>query len=309
MAVATDGGGSIRRPASHCGLVGFKPSNGLVKRGGGLPELFLDHEAVGGITRTVADARNLMSVLAGINLEAPAQPKDAHEVRILFVPRFGEHPVDGHIALRVKLAASHFSALGFRVEEASVFTLADRINTLWTTLSATALAWVMDDAQRCPELGLPAGTVPDTSLCGDGSRATLRAGQAATAVNMFDLLSAVQLLKRELDGLFSHHDFILTPATAAMPWPVEDTHPSEIAGQAVGPRGHAVFTGFVNAAGLPAIALPCGWVSGLPTGFQLVGPSGSDTALLALAGQYEKAYPWAEVWPDLPISSATPSQP
>lgn len=299
MALATDGGGSIRRPASHCGLVGFKPSAGLVERSGGLPELFLSHEVVGGITRSVADARSLSAVLAGKALDAPAKSGAADKVRILFVPRFGTHPVDDGIAVQAKLAASHFAALGCQVEEAAVFTLADRINALWPSLSATALAWMMGDSQRCPEFGLPAGTAPDTSVCGEGSQATLRAGQTATAADMFELLTAVQEIKRKLDALFTRHDFILTPATAAMPWPVEETHPSSIAGQPVGPRGHAVFTGFVNAAGLPAIALPCGSVGGLPTGFQLVGPKGSDAALLAIAQQYEAAYPWAGLWPDI----------
>ncbi len=300
MAVATDGGGSIRRPASHCGLVGFKPSSGLVERSGGLPELFLGHEVVGGIARSVADVRNLTAAMAGTPLDRPANRHAADKPRILFVPRFGDHPVDGGIAVQAKQAASRFMALGYQVEEAPVFTLADQINALWPFLSATALAWVLGDSQRCPELGLSAGTAPDTSACGEVSQATLRAGRAATAVNMFDLLTAIEALKRKLDALFTQHDFILTPATAAMPWPVEQTHPSEIAGQAVGPRGHAVFTGFVNAAGLPAIALPCGSVGGLPTGFQLVGPSGSDALLLAIAEQYEEAYPWADQWPDYP---------
>ena len=181
MAVATDGGGSIRRPASHCGLVGFKPSAGLVARSGGLPELFLDHEVVGAIARSVTDVRNLTAVLAGTGLELPPRQKAADKVRILFVPRFGMHPVDGDIAVRVRQAANHFAALGCQVEEAADFTLADRVNALWPSLSATALAWMLGDSQRCPELGLPAGTAPDTSTCGEVSQATLRAGQAATA--------------------------------------------------------------------------------------------------------------------------------
>lgn len=80
LAVATDGGGSTRRPASHCGLVGFKPSASLVPRGGGLPEIFLGYEVVGAIGRNLADVRTLMGVLAEADLAASAQP-----ARILYV--------------------------------------------------------------------------------------------------------------------------------------------------------------------------------------------------------------------------------
>lgn len=116
---------------------------------------------------------------------------------------------------------------------------------------------------------------------------------------MFEILAAVQTLNRRLDTLFALHDFILTPATAALPWAAEQTHPPDIAGQAVGPRGHAVFTAFANAAGLPAIAMPCGFVRGLPTGFQLIGRAGADGPVLALAQQYEHAHPLMDRWPDL----------
>ncbi|SDE15369.1 Amidase [Belnapia rosea] len=70
--------------------------------------------------------------------------------------------------------------------------------------------------------------------------------------------------------------------------------PAVIDGQAVGPRGHAVFTNFANLAGLPGIALPGRpSVSGLPIGFQLVGPTGADGLLCALAREWEAAEPWA----------------
>ena len=100
---------------------------------------------------------------------------------------------------------------------------------------------------------------------------------------------AIQTLERRLHDIFAEYDAILTPATAALPWPAADSHPQEIDGRKVGPRGHAIFTAFANAAGLPAIAMPSGWVGDLPTGFQLVGPRGADATVLALAQSYEEA--------------------
>jgi len=84
----------------------------------------------------------------------------------------------------------------------------------------------------------------------------------------------------------------LTPAAAALPWPAGETHPALIDGREVGPRGHAVFAGFANAAGLPAIAVPCGFAGGLPVGMQLVAREGADDGLLALARSFERAHPW-----------------
>lgn len=293
LALASDGGGSIRRPASHCGLVGFKPSAGLVPRAGGLPEIFLDYEVAGGIGRKVADVRQVMAVLAARELAAFA-PGPA---RILYVPRFAGHPVDADIALQVQQAARHFEALGHVVDEAASFDLAEEVNALWPTLSSAGLAWMFSRAANWPEFGLGEAQKVDVSLCGAAAQAALREGQAAGATALFVLLDAVQTLKRRLDDLFSTHDFILTPATAALPWAAEQTHPSDINGQPVGPRGHAVFTAFANAAGLPAVAVPCGWVCGLPTGFQLLGQAGADAAVLAMAQQYELAHPWSQYWP------------
>lgn len=293
LALATDGGGSIRRPASHCGLVGFKPSMGMVPRGGGLPDIFLDYEVAGGIGRSVEDVRMLTGVLAG----APLIASPPQAARILFVPRFGAHPVDAGIAAQVRAAAEHFEALGHRVQEAPSFDLAEEVNAMWPLLSAIGLAWMFESAGIWPGLGWRDGQAPDAGLCGDAARGALAQGRAADGASMFGVLAAVQRMRQALDALFAVHDFILTPATAAMPWAADQTHPATIDGQAVGPRGHAVFTAFANAAGLPAIAVPCGEVDGMPTGFQLVGRAGADAAVLALARQIELAYPRAARWP------------
>lgn len=296
LALATDGGGSIRRPASHCGAVGFKPSPGLVPRAGGLPRMFLDFEVAGGIGRSVEDVRRLVGVLAATDLVA-STPGPA---RILFVPRFGRHPIDFGIAARVREAATRFEESGHHVEEALHFDLAERINVLWPTLSAAGLAWMLDAPSRWPEFGLEPGGTLDVAACGDAAAASLRAGREAGAASLFDLLAEVEVVKRALEDVFARHDFILTPATAALPWPAQRTHPETIAGAAVGARGHAVFAALANAAGVPAIALPYGFVHELPTGFQLIGRSGADAALLALAAQFERAHPWGERWPDVP---------
>jgi aspartyl-tRNA(Asn)/glutamyl-tRNA(Gln) amidotransferase subunit A len=293
LALATDGGGSTRRPASHTGLVGFKPSAGLIARGGGLPEIFLEYEVPGILGRHVSDIQGLASVLAERGL-ARASSRPA---RILYVPRFANHPVEPGIARRVAEAARQLASLGHAVEEAAPADWAEEINEVWPVLSGAGLAWMLRDAARFPELRMPAGQAPDLSLCGPSAQANAAQGAGADASALFAAFAAIHVLRKRMDEVFSHCDFILTPATAALPWPAQQSHPAEIDGATVGPRGHAVFTAFANAAGLPAIALPCGFVDALPTGFQLVARPGADAALLALALQYEQAFPWHAHWP------------
>jgi aspartyl-tRNA(Asn)/glutamyl-tRNA(Gln) amidotransferase subunit A len=85
-----------------------------------------------------------------------------------------------------------------------------------------------------------------------------------------------------------------------LPWPAQEAYPARIDGQDVGPRGHAIYTGWVNAAGLPGLALPTAPSNeGLPIGMQLIGAYGSDDALLDLGAAYEDVAPWADRWPRL----------
>lgn len=296
LAVGTDGGGSIRRPASHTGLLGFKPSRGQVARRGGVPELFLDFEEIGGFARDADSLIELMSVLAP-GLDAQAARATPAPLRILHVPRFANHPVDGAITQAVEAAARQLRAIGHTVDHAGRFDLAERANALWGHMSAAGLSWLMRTAPAHPELG---NTPPDENLIGPSLRDILAQGRALTAADLFDLLSARDALQRDLADLFGSYDLLLTPATAALPWPVGQTHPPRIDGQDVGPRGHAVFTPMANAAGLPAAAVPSGMVGHLPTGFQLIGPVGSDHRVLATARQYLSHYPWAPRWPEAP---------
>ena len=282
IALGTDGGGSIRRPASHTNLVGLKPSRGRVPRADGLPQIFLDFEAAGPLARCVDDLVTVMEVIG----RGAVQTKAIRPARILYVPRFADHPVDPQIATLTDAAAGQFAALGHEVTTAQRFDLAEAVNQRWALLAQVGLAWLVEHPQE-----LSRGPF-DPALFGPAMQANADVGHAASARDLFDLLFEVERLRVELASLFERFDVLLTPAAAALPWPANETHPPRIAGREVGPRGHAVFTAFANAAGLPAIALPCGFVDGLPVGLQLVACEGGDDALLALAHQFERAHPW-----------------
>lgn len=293
IALATDGGGSIRRPASHGGLVGLKPTVGRVPRRDGFPPILLDLEVIGPIARTVADLAATMAVISRRDPDVvPASGfgplEDGAETgarRILFVPTFSGAPVDPEIAASVAEAADRLRGLGHAVERGDGFDLADPLNAAWPAIAQTGLAWLV---------GREPGTFADL---GPDIRDMAERGARLAGTDYFDALHAALQLRERLSLFFRDYDAILTPTAAALPWPRGETHPPTIDGQSVGPRGSAIFTGFVNAAHLPAITVPCRPSgTGLPIGFQLVAPWGGDEALIAVARAYEAAHPWRHSW-------------
>ena len=111
---------------------------------------------------------------------------------------------------------------------------------------------------------------------------------AAGGSALFEILVEINALKHRRDALFARCDVLLMPATAALPWAAEQSHPETTSRP--GPPGHAIFTGFANEVGLPTIAMPWGHVDGLPTGFQLAAPAGRDRMLLAHSREFERGY-------------------
>jgi aspartyl-tRNA(Asn)/glutamyl-tRNA(Gln) amidotransferase subunit A len=176
--------------------------------------------------------------------------------------------------------------MGHHVEQGDApFTL-DELGALFGPVGQAGLAWLL--AER--------GGEPEAPLL----REMAAAGRALSAAALFAALDGIAAFRRRMAAFFGAWDLILTPAAAALPWPADQVAPPTIDGVAVGPRGHAVFTNFANLAALPGIALPCEPAeSGQPIGFQLVGPSGSDGLLCALAAEWEAAHPWAARWPAL----------
>ena len=295
LALGTDGGGSIRRPASHTGLVGFKPSRGRVARADGLPQLLLDFEVIGPMARTTCDVVLMMATIAAPHPRDPASAEFAagpwalpprKPCRILYVPRFGEAPVDPEIAASVERAARTLADLGHAVTEATAPFDADAFNASWPVVSQSGLAALLNRMSNWRELVAP----PLVEMADAGSR--LR------ATELFDALGEIARMRERLGEAFANYDVLMTPSAAALPWPAQEVFPPKIDGRAVGPRGHAVFTAFVNAAGCPGISVPCEpSAAGLPIGFQLVAAPGNDERLCVLAQEYETAQPWADRWP------------
>ena len=311
LALATDGGGSIRRPCAHTGCVGLKPSTGRVPRSRGFPVFLHDFEVAGPIGRTVDDLVLAMRELSPWSAEdsrsAPFQalpfcvPDQPAPARVALLNGLGDAPVDADSAAAAEESWQALSRLGHApvalgpAQRATLVQAMAEINDVaWPVLSGGGLAWLMatHHAGREHELS--------PSLA-----AMLEQGRQRSGADLMGALRAVARLRDVLSLLMQDIDCLLLPSAAAQPWPAREPYPALIDGRPAGPRGHAIFTAFVNAAGQPALALPAGLgASGMPLGIQLVGRHGADGWLCAIGRQLEKAHPVAPLWERQPMHEA-----
>lgn len=297
LAIAQDGGGSIRRPASHTGLVGLKPSLSAWPRQHMLPGLLLDFDVIGPVARTVADARLLFDALRGPAAAdrssmaaawAAGLPRPLRPLRLLYVEQLNANPLDRQIADSCRRAVQRLAELGHQVEHGALPLDVGFILEAWPQIGQVGLAAMFDEH---PDWEAQAGTK---------YREAAELGRGVPGPRVWQIMDRVRRLRAESATLFERFDVVVMPAAAALPWPAMEPYPSVIDGQAVGPRGHAVYTGWVNAAGLPGLALPAApSAEGLPIGLQLIGAYGRDALLLDLGEAYEAIAPWADRWPAL----------
>jgi aspartyl-tRNA(Asn)/glutamyl-tRNA(Gln) amidotransferase subunit A len=325
--VGTDGGGSVRRPASYTNLVGLKTSIGLIPRGDGLPQLLLDMETIGPITRTVRDQALLLDALAGPDprdhtslrhVARPAQEagfmaalnQPVAPLRILAVGRIGGAPVDPAITERFGEMVALMTTLGHAVTVGPMPFDVQPVYDHWTTIADLGLALLR---RNVPEMAEKA-----SNKYVDWAR------KDYSATHLLEVIEAIGTLRNQAALAFSDteypaggtentgntgFDIIMTPSSAAMPWSTDLPFPPEINGVAAGPRGSALFSGWVNACGHPAISLPAPRAaSGLPVGVQFTANLGQDALLLQLAQQVEQALPWRDDWPPLATQPARATQ-
>lgn len=286
VTLGTDGGGSIRRPACHCGLLGLKPTAGRVARQGGLPIILDDAEVIGPIARTVDDLAATLSIIQGpldedrLSVGVPGpheEPPPPRGLRILYVPRVAQWEVEAPVAASCAEAARKLAALGHGVTEGALPVDIALFEKHWPVIGAAGLAWVLrgKDWQ---------GRIGETYV------EMMALAETLSAADYVDAMNAFREVQAQFARAFRAWDVIVTPSAGALPWDATK----------YGPPYHRAFTGIVNAGGLPGLNLPVDPApDGLPIGVQLVGPHGADWKLIALARQYEAAYPWAQRWPSV----------
>lgn len=282
LALATDAGGSIRRPAAHTGLVGLKPSRGRVPQGPGFAEPVFGNGVLGPMTRTVADALLMLEVIERFDpRDADAVPLpstawrgvDPGRLRIAFSPRLGlDVAVDPKVAGAVAGTVDKLRARGLAIRDADPAWPADTSERSVMPLQEVGLAALYGERFRSePELFDPSiGAQIERGLGYDGPAI----GRA---------LVARERIAQAVAGFFVDHDLLLCPTVPCVPWTVGEDGPATIDGRPVDGRGHAVFTPLLNHAGVPACSVPCGLVDGLPVGLQIIGRRFADAEVMALA--------------------------
>lgn len=280
LAHGSDLGGSLRNPASFCGVVGLRPSVGLVP-GGTLQDPFDTLFVEGPMARTVADCALFLDAMAASGEHRRAAERPRAPMRVAWSKDLGVTPVDPAVARVAEAAARRFEALGAVVEEANPdFSGA---HEAFKTLRAIGFAASMRDLYDRHRDKLKPDVVWNI--------------EAAFSLTGADVAQAVETRARiaqDTAVFFETYDVLCTPATIVPPFDA-DTRSVE----RVGDHRFETYVDWlaivfaVTLTGHPAMSLPCGVVEGgLPVGLQLVGAPRGEAALLAYAAALEAAIGW-----------------
>ena len=292
-AIGTDTGGSIRIPASLCGVVGFKPTFGRVSTRGVFPLSWnLDH--VGPLARCVRDAALIMQVIAVYDPDDPAAIKmlEGNYLRHLANDMKGRKIAlgigayidtsDPEVLKAVHAAAKVLESLGCKVKEVDVSWMEEAALANVTMLRADGAAVHRDRLKEHPD------------WFGDDIRRRLEDG-AKTSSTDYVLARRTQTeVKKRCEQFFESHDFLITPTTPIAAPTIEGHDAVEQAARLTR------FTAPFNLAGLPALSLPCGFTKeGLPIGLQIVSRAWADAKVLNAGYAFEQATEWHQHKPNL----------
>ena len=286
-ALGSDTGGSIRIPASLCGVVGLKPTYGRISLRGILPLSWnLDH--AGPLTRSVKDAALLLQVLAGYDDNDPSCvytpvgnylegiEDDVKGMQIALVTGKFVEVGDPEVLKAVREAACVFESFGARVEEVDVEWLYEAANVNGQLVQSDGAAFHHERLAQNPE------------LFGTDVRQRLEEGCARTS-SKYALARRKQVeLRRRSEQFFRQYEAILLPSTAIAALPINDIENSASQAPAL-----TRFTAPFNLTGLPALSVPCGFTrESLPIGLQIVCGHWQESKTLRLGYAYEHATEW-----------------
>ncbi len=308
FAPGSDGGGSIRIPAAACGLVGLKPSRGLVPAGSGI-------DSIGGlavkgpIARTVTDVALLLDAMIGrrnghIDHHFALRAPDENDGDLLGAAVRGEGrfsigvlanspfedsmdiAVAPEASAAVSVALAHLGSIGHGIEDV-------RLDHDGVYLEAFRRLW-----------RISAATIPveddRLDLLEPVTRHLVRSGRDLGAREVAETLSVLAAFERSVIAQFSAFDVVITPTLAQTPRPVGFFDTEDADRNFVQQCQYSPFTSFVNVAGLPAITLPVAETAdGLPMGVQLIGRPGGESTLLALGSQLERRIRWHQRTPPI----------
>lgn len=276
LALVTDAGGSTRRPASFCGIAGFKPGIGTVPRLGGFPALAQDLQVIGSLARSFDDLSLLHDVISGPDPRDPssfAPPVMSREGggRILIAISLGGYPVDPFCRAAAFAVAEALSEMGHEIDGAEDIWDPEEIEEIFGTLIRVGIARVVETHDDWRDRVTPA------------SRALAEQGFEVSATRYVRALERIRDLRERIDARLVGISAIVTPVAASGTWPIGLPAPTHIDGQEVPASAGRIFATAVNVLGLPAISVPAARDrAGMPYGAQVVVPRYRDRAALDL---------------------------
>ncbi len=304
MAHGNDGGGSIRIPASCCGLFGLKPTRARNPKGpyvGDVMGGFVEEHA---LTRSVRDSAALLDATSG---PEPGDPYYAPPKKRPFLDEVGANPGKLRIAFSAKTiagvephpdcvaamedAAKLCQDLGHHVEEATpALKFADQL-TNWFTV-----VWTGGLVSTIELVSMLSGKKPDPADYEPLTWTLYEVGKKFSAGDYLSTVSMLQMMSRQVAAFMADYDIILTPTLGLPPVPLGTFDPPADNPMAAFGKGaeFVPYTPICNVTGQPAMTVPLNWnEAGLPIGSHFVGRFGDEATLFRLAAQLEQARPWA----------------
>ena len=291
LAEGTDLGGSLRVPASFCGLVGLRPSPGLVPT---VPSDWPEDDlsVTGPMGRTVADVALMLEAISGPSAEFPlahfragcdytgaVERGPAEGARVAYVADLAGLGTDPALERVCREAAESLSDSGVHVEELDL-DLSSGFETFLTLRGRWMVEHHRSRLERLHELG--------PNLAGN-----IRAGLALVPAEIEAAERTRDDLRRKVRSVLARYDHVLTPCVPVPPFPVEQDYPETIGGRKMDTYIEWISPTFVlTLTGLPVVCVPAGLdPNGLPVGIQIVGPDQGEESALALAGRIEELRP------------------
>ena len=298
VGLGADGAGSIRVPAAFCGLFALALTRGRISTMPD-PEHWHGLTVFGGLARSVLDAALFDDVLLGPapgDLHTPPGPKSSFAQAAVPEPAplrvavslkgmiLGIKP--GPVARRtVERTTELLRSLGHDVEEQD-----PSYGQLSNGVAARSLAGIADDAAKLDH--------PDR--LGDRARRMAALGRRLQGRALRRAKRREPVIARRVNAIFADHDLLLTPVTAVQPASVEQWHDAGMIRTLLSGGPYVTYTAIWNYLGQPAASIPAGLdENGLPTAIQLAGPPDSETTIISLAAQIERARPWTQLTPPL----------
>lgn len=295
FATGSDSGGSIRTPAAFCGLVGHKPTTGLLPRANGSSRL----SSPGFLTRSVTDTARLLDVTSGVfsgdrlsfvnnvsSFEKLLPSKQTGKLRVAWSDNLGYAPMEPELVATARSALDRLLICNPEVIE----------HALSVQLPNIYFHWIIDSLNFAGASMSYDGV--DIDLLDTRTRELLRQYSKADVAAQICVERAYVNLEHAFAALFENVDILATPATACLAFVADAEIPHYIAGQEAQWTGAEPVSMFANVVGAPALVIPAGLTDeGLPVGLQLVARRCQDLMLLQLAYQYEKGHPWPQVAP------------